>query len=309
MDRIDELETWLAIVDGGSLAEAARKLGRSPPAVTRALAALEERVGTRLLDRTTRRAIPTDAGLRLAEQARRLLGELDDALHEAAEDAAPTGLLRVSAPRVFGARHVAPVAFGFLDAFPRVRVDLSLDDRVVDLLDERIDVGVRVGELPPSTIVARRVGYVSRVVLASPSYLARRGEPASPEELVDHEVVHFASMGGEPTRWRFRDDTRVSVVPRLVVDHAELAVEAAREGRGLVTAFCYQVEDELEAGHLRRVLVSHEPPPVPVHLVRVGGRFAPRRVRAFVDFAAPALETVLARVGAVVARTGGIPRA
>lgn len=297
MDRLEELRLLVAILDGGSLAEAGRRLRLSPPAVTRALAALEERLGIRLLERTTRRAVPTEAGLHLAGHARRLLADYAEAMAEAAgEGAAPRGRLRIAAPLVFGRRHVAPIVTDFLDAQPAVSAELVLSDRSVDLLEERMDVALRIGVLVESTLVARRVGQLRRVVVACPDYLARRGTPARPEELAAHETVLFAGLGADPV-WRFplpggaagEQEVAVRIAPRFTVTQAEAAVAAACAGRGVVRALSYQVAEELAEGRLVRILAAWEPPPVPVHLVFPSARLMAPRLRAFLDFAAPRL--------------------
>jgi len=199
MDRLDELRLLTAILDTGSMAGAGRRLRLSASAVTRTLAALEERAGVRLLERTTRRVSPTGAGQRLAEQARRLLAEYEDALAEAAgEAAAPRGRLRVAAPLVFGRRHVAPIVTEFLTAQPAVTAELLLSDQSVDLIEDGIEVAVRIGTLAESSLVARRVGQLRRVVVASPDYLARHGTPVTPADLAAHETILFAGVTGVP---------------------------------------------------------------------------------------------------------------
>jgi DNA-binding transcriptional LysR family regulator len=292
MDRLDELRLLLAIVDAGSLAEAARRLGRSPPAVTRILADLERRVGTRLIQRTTRRVAPTESGRRLAEHARRLLADYEEALREAGgEHAAPRGRLRISAPLVFGQRHVAPVVTAFLDAFPEVSVELSLADRIVDLIEEGVDVGVRIAILEGSSLVARRIGQVRRVLVASPAYLAMRGIPEHPDALAAHDIVLLANTPGDDWLFAMPDGSfstrRVSA--RFQVDRAEAAIAAAREDRGVLGVLSYQVAPELAAGTLVRVLQAFEPPPIPVQLVFASARLMAPRLRAFLDFAAPRL--------------------
>ncbi len=291
MDRLDELRLVLAVVEAGSLAAAGRQLGLAPPAMTRALAALEARLGLRLAERSTRRLMPTEAGRRLAEQARRLLADYAEAMAEAAGEAAlPRGRLRIAAPLVFGRRHVAPVVHGFLDTAPAVQAELVLSDRNAELLEEAIDCAVRIGHLADSTLVARRLGSLRRVVAASPAYLARRGTPQQPRDLAAHDGVLFGALP-----WRFLQEGRELVVqplPRLQVNQAEAAVDAAVAGRGIVAALSYQVAAELADGRLRRLLRVHELPPLPVHLVFLGGRLMPGRLRAFIDFATPRLRAL-----------------
>jgi DNA-binding transcriptional LysR family regulator len=292
MDRLDELQTLVAILDCGNMAAAARKLGRSPPAVTRVLATLEARAGARLFERSTRRLIPTEAGLRLAEGARRLLADYDAALRQPGADN-PRGLLRITAPTVFGSRHVAPMVTRFLAHYPDVQVELVLSDRNVDLIEDGIDAGVRIGPLAGQTLVARRLGSVGRMAVASPAYLARRGEPATPGDLGAHELIQLTSVRGV-AEWRFHgphagtEGAREHVVryaPRLRINDVEAVLAAARDGFGIARALSYQVAADLAAGRLRRVLPDYEPAPLPVHLVLPSARHMPPRLRSFVDFA------------------------
>lgn len=292
VDRLEELAVLVAVLDAGSLAAAGRRLRRSPPTMTRLLAALEARVGARLVTRNTRRLAPTEAGRRLAEQSRRLLAGYQEAVQEAA--AAPVaGLLRVTAPLVFGRRHVTPLVASFLDAHPAARVELVLSDRALDLVAEGLDVAVRIGRLADSSLVARRVGEVRSVLVASPAYLARRGTPRAPADLARHDVVFTSSRPG-PLEWRFGAGrgAAVRLQPRLLVNEIEAMLLAVRAGRGIGRALSYQVAAELAAGALVRVLPEVEPPALPVQLVVPGGRHPAPRVRAFLDHAARSLATL-----------------
>ncbi|MEW5687993.1 MAG: LysR family transcriptional regulator [Pseudomonadota bacterium] len=290
MDRLDELSVFLAVVEAGGLAAAGRRLRRSPAAVTRTLAALEARVGARLIERTTRRLSVTEAGRRLADEARRILGAYEAAVER--EASGPLrGALRISAPLVFGRRHVAPLVAGFLDDHPQVTAELVLNDRNLDLVEQGIDVALRIGDLADSGLMARKVGEVGRQVVASPAYLARRGAPARPVDLSDHEIVHASTQAG-PADWRFERGGRretIRVRPRLMINAIEAVVTQAVEGRGIARLFSYQVADELADGRLTRLLPEWEPPPMPVHLLAPTGRLMPARVRAFLDFAAARL--------------------
>jgi DNA-binding transcriptional LysR family regulator len=286
MDRLDELHVFIAILDAGSMAAAARKLGRSPAAVTRILALLETRAGARLFERSTRRLTPTETGLRLAEQGRRLLADYDAALQPPGAGA-PRGLLRLTAPTVFGRRHVAPVVTRFLALHPDIQVDLTLSDRNVDLIEEGIDAGLRIGALSNMSLVARRLGEVRQVTVASPAYLDRRGTPHVPADLAGHALIMSTSVR-TMAEWRFRADGREHVVrygPRLRMNDVEAVLAAARDGFGIARAMSYQVEPDLRAGLLRRLLVDYEPEPAPVHLVLPSSRHMAPRLRAFVDFA------------------------
>ena len=293
MDRLDELAVFAAILDTGSLVGAARRMRRSAPAVTRALAALEERAGARLIERTTRQLAPTEAGRRLVARARQLLADYGEAIGAVNEgrNAPLRGLLRVTAPLVFGRRHVTPLVASFLDMHPGVRIELVLSDRNLDLIDERIDVAVRIGRLSDSRLVARRVGQVRRVLCASSEYLARRGRPRTPSDLANHDIV-FNSGRPAPMEWRFRvsgRDRTVRLTPRLMVTEVESMLLAVRAGRGIGRAFSYQVADDFSAGTLERLLREFEPPALPVQLVVPTGRYMPPNVRVFLDHAAQVL--------------------
>jgi DNA-binding transcriptional LysR family regulator len=290
MDRLEELAILVAIVDHGSLVAAARRLRRSPPAVTRGLSALEDRVGVRLVERTTRRLSPTDAGRALAESAGMLLSAYDAAVG-GISDIPVRGLLRLTAPVQFGRRHVAPVVAGFLDAFAETQVELVLDDRNLDLVEEGLDVAVRIGALADSSMLARKVGEVRRVVVASPDYLARRGTPRKPAELASHDTIFGTARPGV-LEWRFGPPKRATVVrlsPRLLVNEIEAQLIAARAGRGIARVLSYQVVDELTRGSLVRLLRPFEPHPLPVQLVAPGRIHMSPKVRAFLDYAAKAL--------------------
>ena len=215
MDRLDELEVFIAIMDTGSLIGASRKLRRSAPAVTRLLGSLEQRIGTRLLERTTRHLAATEAGTRLLQHARQVLSEYEQAVQE--DPSAPMrGTLRVTAPVVFGRRHVAPIVNSYLDLYPEMRVELVINDRNIDLIDEGIDIAVRIGPLADTSLVARRVGQVHSVLVASPDYIKRRGKPRLLADLSSHDVI-FNSGFGSASEWRFRVNGRDQVVPLSVL--------------------------------------------------------------------------------------------
>lgn len=293
MDRLDELATFIAIVDAGNLTTAARRLRRSAPAVTRALASLEQRLGVRLIERTTRRLAATEAGRRLADQARRLLADYEETMRDAAgEEARLAGLLRITAPLQFGRLHVMPVVSRFLDAHPALRAELILSDHYLDLIEEGLDVAIRIGSLPDSSLVSRRLGTVSRVLVASPTYIATHGMPRTPAELTQHVII-FTTGRGMP---RFRIGTReraVHLAPRLLVNQVDAALVAARDGRGIASALSYQVAHDLASGQLLRLLAEFEREPEPVQLVVPSARLMPRRVRALIDHATGALTSRL----------------
>ncbi len=286
MDRLDAMIAFVAVADLEGFAPAARKLGLSPSAVTRAVAALEERVGLRLLQRTTRSVALTDAGARYLARVRRILADVDEAEGAAqAERTAPIGRLAVAAPTLFGRMHVAPVLSDFLARHDGVTGELLLADRLVNLVDEGVDVAVRIGHLADSSLVARHVGDTRRVVVASPAYLEAHGTPRNPAALARHRLVQFTSMNPTP-EWRFvrdREPLRVSFAPRLVTNNADVAIAHAERGHGLAMVLGYQVADAVRAGRLRVVLARHEPPPLPIHLVYPTSRLLSARVRAFAD--------------------------
>ncbi len=286
MDCLDELAIFVAIIEAGSLVSASRRLRRSPPAITRALSALGDRIGLRLVDRTTRRLAPTEAGSTLAERARALLADYEMVMVGASQ-APIRGVLRITAPVQFGRRHVAPIVSAFLNAYPDVRVELSLNDRNVDLIEEGLDLAVRIGSLADSSLVARQVGSVRRVVVASPAYLARRGVPRAPSDLATHDTIF--GMARSPAReWRFGPSKRgplVRLSPRLLVDDVETQLQAAQAGRGIARVLSYQVSDELASGVLVRLLQDFEPEPLPVQLVTLSRSHMAPKVRAFLDSA------------------------
>ncbi|WP_273854391.1 LysR family transcriptional regulator [Serratia liquefaciens] len=286
MDRLDELAIFVAVVQHGSLAAAGRKLRRSAPAVTRAIASLEQRFGARLVERTTRRLAPTEAGLRLAERAHLLLTDYQAAVLDTA-DTQLTGLLRITSPVQFGRKHVAPVVMAFLDQYPQMQIEMVLNDRNLDLIDEGLDVAVRIGHLQDSSRVARRLGQVSRVTVASPDYLARRGEPQEPAQLAEHDTI-VGTQRASLREWRFgpqENGERVRLTPRLLLNDVETQLLAVRAGKGIARLLSYQVADDLAAGTLVRLLPAFEPLPMPVQLVAQNMQRMPLKVRTFWDYA------------------------
>jgi DNA-binding transcriptional LysR family regulator len=292
MDRFDAVAVFVEVAEHRSFAEAARRLGRSPTAVTRAIRELEARLGVRLLNRTTRAVSVTEAGDRFLVGARHVLANLDEIERAAAgEGTAPRGELSLTAPILFGRLHVLPIATEFLDRFPDVSVALSLLDRAVDLVEEGLDVAVRIGALAESSAIATRVGAVHRVAVASPDYLARYGTPRAPADLGDHVVIAFSGIAGAE-RWMFRDharDVSVAIKPRLVVTTAEAALDSARAGFGVTRVLSYQAAVDIAHGSLLRVLKKYEGDELPIHVLYPGGRHPPPKLRAFLDFIIPRL--------------------
>jgi DNA-binding transcriptional LysR family regulator len=280
-----------------SFAAAARQLGQSPPAVTRAVAALEERIGARLLHRTTRRVQLTDAGARYLIDAKRILAELDEAEASAAgAHAAPQGQLGLTAPVMFGRMYVAPIVLDFLARHPAVTARLLLSDRLIDLMEEGLEVAVRIAHLEVSAMTAVRVGEVRRVVCAAPSFLEKHGRPRAPADVARASLVTFAT-GPVPDPWVFAKGGAVErFVPeaRFSANSNDVTIAAAEADAGFVRALSYQIAPQLRAGTLEIVLPDHEEPPLPVHVVHIAGRRASARLRAFVDFAVERLRRDLA---------------
>jgi DNA-binding transcriptional LysR family regulator len=292
MDRTDEWRVFVAVASRRSFVAAARTLRRSPQAITRAVASLEQRLGARLLNRTTRSVSVTGEGERYLERGRRALAELD-ALESPPDVNAPlAGRLSLTAPVLFGQLHVAPLVCAFLEQHPEVEARLLLVDRVVSLADEGVDLAVRIGPLPDSSLRARAVGQVRWVICASPAYLARAGVPRTPEALVRHTCVTFDAGSPLADHWIFPRaggrDRRIALRPRLVVNTAQAGIDAASAGLGLVRVLSYQVARPLADKKLRLVLEAYAPPPVPIHILQLPG--VPNRLAAaFVGFAADRL--------------------
>jgi DNA-binding transcriptional LysR family regulator len=286
MDRIDAMQAFVTVADLKGFAPAARKLGLSPSGVTRLIAALEDRLGARLLQRTTRQVTLTDAGARYLERARRILSDVEEAESAAeGERTRPGGRLVVSAPNGFGRLHVSPVMSAYLKRYPEVSADLRLSDRMINLVEEGVDLAVRIGHLPDSTLVARHVGEMRRIVVASTEYLKRRGEPKTPEAIADHDTIHFGAMTAEP-EWRFVADgreIRISSTPRFASNSADAAIQYAEAGGGLTRVLAYQAADSLKAGRLKIVLAPFAPPALPIHIVYPTSRLLSAKVRTFID--------------------------
>lgn len=288
MDRLHLINTFVAVVDTKGFASAARKLCMSAPAVTRAIAELESHLGVRLLTRTTRVVRLTETGESYADDCRRILAELSEADESAkGTHGAPRGRLSITAPVLFGARYVTPIVTEYLQRYPEVQAQCLFLDRVVNMMDEGIDVALRIGELPDSSMQALRVGRVRRMICAAPAYLQQHGTPQSPDELVTHSIISASALTPNP-EWRFIDQgaTRtVKLQPRLTTTSNDSAVAAAVAGFGLTRLLSYQVADALRDGKLQPVLIDFEPAALPVHLLHREGRHASRKARAFIDLA------------------------
>jgi DNA-binding transcriptional LysR family regulator len=285
MDRLKALQTFVRIADDGSLTKAAHALDLSLPAVVRSLAALEAHLRVRLFNRTTRRVALTDEGRRYLDYARQVLATLDEAERAISSDlSTPSGLLRVTAPVLFGQLHVAPAVARFLQRHRSVQVELELTDRVVSLLDDGFDAGIRIGALADSSLVARAIGAVRRVVVASPAFLRRHGVPKRPQDLQSLECVRLTRSS---TRWAFHDGDQVIGVPvhgTLRCNHVQAVIDACVAGLGCGVFMSYQVANLVEQGQLKIVLEAFEPPPRPVSLVVPQARLLPARTRVFIDW-------------------------
>jgi DNA-binding transcriptional LysR family regulator len=292
------MSTLIAAVEAGSLSAASRKLGMPLATVSRKVSELEAYLGTRLVNRTSRRLTLTDAGRSYVAACQRILEDIGEAERAAAgEYVAPRGSLIITAPIVFGRLHVLPVAIEFLKTYPDIGVRVALADRVVNLHEEDIDLAVRIGELPDSSLVATRVGSIRRVVCGSPAYFAQRGTPKSPDELSIHDCITFDGLTS-PDVWKFavgRSAVSVAIRSRLIVNTAEAAIDAAVAAVGVTRVLSYQVASALRAGTLVLALRKFEPAPWPVSLVHPGQGLLPLKLRAFLDFAAPRLRARLAQ--------------
>ena len=288
MDRLHLINVFVSVVDAGGFAGAARKLGLSPPAVTRAINELESHLGVSLLIRTTRVVRVTEAGSRYADDCRNVLSAMENAnAAVTGMHGAPSGVLTITAPVLFGSRVVTPVLTEYLQRYPEVAASCYFLDRVVNMMEEGVDVAVRIGELPDSSMRAIRVGRVRRLLVASPAYLERCGVPLTPEDLVEHALV--STNGLAPAgEWRLRIGSKerpFKLNARMATTTNESALRAAMDGFGIARLLSYQVAEELAAGQVVTVLDEYEPHPLPVHVVHHEGSRASMKTRAFVDLA------------------------
>jgi DNA-binding transcriptional LysR family regulator len=305
VDRLEAMSVFAAVAEAQGFSAASRRLGMPLATVSRKVSELEESLGVQLLARTTRRVSLTDTGRQYFEACRRILDDVSEAERAASgEYRAPRGELILTTPIVFGRLHIVPVVIAFLEAYPEVDVQMMLVDRVVDLLDEHIDLALRIGELPDSSLIAVRIGTIGRIVCASPAYLAARGVPTHPRELAGHDAITFAGLSS-PKEWSFGvggATMRFPVRSRLTVNTAEAAMDAAIAGAGLTRVMSYQAAAAVRDGSLVMVLRDFEPEPNPISLVYPSGRLVPLKLRAFLDFAVPQLRARLQEIAAMDAR-------
>ena len=288
MGRLEGMQIFVAVAEAQAFSAAAKRLGLSPPVVTRAVAALEEQLGVRLLQRTTRIVRLTDAGARYLVDCRRLLTEIADAEESlSGERKELRGQLAITASVMFGRSFVAPLLLDFLALHPKVSARALLADRVLDLIEEGLDVGVRIARLTDASLTAIRVGAVRSVVVASPAYLKKQGTPRAPADLADHPAIVFSEDRSAPA-WVFEHGKQrlsARARTRLVVNNSEVGIAAAIAGAGITRALSYMVAAPIKSGELRVILRDFEPDPIPIHVIHREGRNAVARVRAFVDFA------------------------
>jgi DNA-binding transcriptional LysR family regulator len=286
MDRIDAMQAFAAVADLRGFAPAARKLGLSPSGVTRLIAALEDRLGARLLQRTTRSVTLTDVGARYLERIRPILADVEEAEGSVeGERTRPSGRLTVSAPVGFGRLHVSPVMSAYLMRYPEVAGELRLSDRMINLVEDGVDLAIRIGHLADSSLVARQVGEMRRIVVASHAYLKARGEPGTPAAIASHTTIQFGATAVLPD-WRFVEagrDIRVACTPRFLTNSADAAIQYAEQGGGLTRVLAYQAADAIKAGRLKIVLAKFEAPPLPIHIVYPTSRLLSAKVRSFID--------------------------
>jgi len=307
MDRFEAMSIAVAIAEAGSLSAAARQTKTPLATVSRKVSELEAHLQTKLFNRTNRALVPTDAGRSYIAASKRILADMAEAERVASgEYATPRGDLSVSGPVAFGRLHLQPVLAEFLAAFPEVNVHLSLQDRMVNLLEEHVDVGLRIGDLADSSLIAVRVGEIHRVVCASPAYLKSRGTPRSADDLSAHDCISYPPIQS-PNMWRFTRGQRDYAVPvqsRLVVSNLESAFDAACAGIGITVVFSYHAANAIKSGELILLLQGYQPEPLPVSFVYSPNRFMPAKLRAFLDFAVPRLRASLAEVQKEVAPRG-----
>ncbi len=306
MDRLEAMSIVLAVAETGSLSAAARQKKTPLATVSRKVSELEAHLQSKLFNRSSRVLVPTDAGRSYIAAAKRILADVAEAERAASgEYTTPRGDLSVSAPVTLGRVYLQPVLAEFLAAFPEVDVQLDLRDRSANLLEEHVDVALRIGALADSSLIAVRIGEICRVVCASPAYLKSRGTPKSPDDLSGHDCISYPPMQS-PSTWRFKRDETEYVVPvrsRLVVSNLESACDAACAGIGISVAFSYHVAEAIKSGELTPLLQDFQPPSQPVSFVYSPNRFMPIKLRAFLDFALPRLR---ARLGDPP--KGGAPR-
>lgn len=290
MDRWQAMRIFVKVAETESFAETARHMNMSAPAVTRSVASLEGLIGARLFVRTTRSVRMTEAGTRYLGDCRRILADIAEAEATAGGSrATPTGTLTITAPALFGQMHVLPIVLKYLDAHPGVHARTLFVDRPINMIEDEVDVALRIGHLPDSGFTAVKVGAVRKVVCGSPDYFERHGVPAIPADLRNHRIAAPTSAWASP-EWRFAGDEKVTIDPVLQCNTNAATIAAALQGWGITRVLHYQIGPQLVSGDLKIVLSDHEEPPLPIHLLYPEGRSAPAKVRTFVDMAVQILK-------------------
>lgn len=309
MDRLEAMSVFTAVVDAGSFSEASRRLGMPLATVSRRVAELEVHLKTQLFKRPARKLILTDAGRSYMAACKRIVEQVDEAEKDASgEHRIPIGRLSVTAPSPLGHMHLMPIALEFMDAYPDIHLRLVLSDRVVNLLEENLDVAIRIGELGDCSLIASRVGSIRNVVCGSPAYFATRGKPQKPQDLSEHDCVtidNAASLRG----WKFADGRGEIFVPiksKLDVSSSEAAIIAAVAGVGVARVMSYKMEDALRAGQLQIVLEDFEPEPWPVNILYTAHRLVPLKLRTFIDWTVPRLRARLGELNRTCRGTTGM---
>lgn len=286
MDKLHLMSVFVGVAEEESFAAGARRLAMSPPAVTRCIASLEARLGVKLLDRTTRYVRVTEAGQRYLEDARRIIAEVEEADDAVVGiNAEPKGHLTITAPVLFGSMFVTPVIVEYLERYPGMKITALFLDRVVNLIEEGVDVGIRIGALPDSSMKALKVGSVRRVLCATPAYLKKNGLPKHPKELLRHKTI-ASSIVSPSVEWKFQDNNTpfsIRTKPRLIVTSFDAAIEAARCGFGIARQMSYQISRHLASGDLKIILNKFELSPIPIHVIHREDKHKSARVRTFVD--------------------------
>jgi DNA-binding transcriptional LysR family regulator len=294
MDRLEAMSVIIAVTETGSFSAASRRLGTPVATVSRNVADLEARLKAELFQRSSRRMTLTDAGRDYVEACKRIMEQVDDAERQVSgEYRSPKGDLAVTTPWGLGHTHLLPLAVEFLDAFPAIGLRLLLTDRVVDTVEESVDVAVRIGNLSESSMIATRIGSIRLVVCASPAYLTARGHPQTPDQISDHDCIAINPVAS-PNAWRFRKGCLVPIQSRLCVNTSEAAVIAAIAGAGLTRVMSYKMDAARRAGTLELVLEAFEPEPLPIHIVYSPRKPVPLKLRVFLDWVTPRLKAQLA---------------
>jgi DNA-binding transcriptional LysR family regulator len=297
MDRLEAMSTFLSVAEAGSLSDAARRMRTPLATVSRKVSELESHLSTKLFNRSSRKLVLTDAGTSYLSACKRILADVSEAERTASgEYSAPTGELIVTAPVGLGRYYLIPILADFFKAYPDIKANLVLTDRVLSLAQENVDVGLRIGELPDSSLIAIPVGATRRIVCASPAYLSARGTPGAPNNLLEHDCIKYSGFASQDV-WTFLKGNTTVAVPvqaRLTVGSAGAACDAACAGIGITMSFAYSFQHALHSGALTTLLQEFQPPALPVNFVYTADRFLPIKVRAFLDFAAPRLRKALA---------------